>query len=116
MRWIAAGLMFTLGACSTPIIPIDGINPSSGETFTGQAAGWSEGIVQLQSSVGTACSGRFNVTGSRSGVGQVTCEDGRTGSFSFFDTGDGTTGTGTLDGEQINLVFREVPWPKRLDF
>ncbi len=90
-------------------------NFADGQRLTGA---FSNGALWLDTSDGTTCSGATNI-GLVSGGGELTCRDGRSGSYSFrrdnvslfplLGSGDGW-GTGEIGGKSFQ--FRAGPLPR----
>lgn len=94
-----------LSACSMTL-PVTGHVEGTGEAFTGEATGYSDGGGTLQiASVKTSCKGSFVYTTRRQGKGTFTCADGRSGPFEFVSTGTRGTGTGDFNGQRFIFTF-----------
>jgi len=74
-------------------VPVFGCVPSAGETFRGSTFGQRKGSVQVTSSTGVICKGRWKRT-AFGGKATVACSDGRKGSlkFNYFNAQTGTVG------------------------
>jgi hypothetical protein len=99
----------TLSGCSLTL-PVRGQVSESAETFTGTATGYSDGAgdLTITTSRGVACTGAFVYVNRRQGEGTFTCNDGRTGPFSFVSTGQRGTGTGSLGGKPVTFTFGSI--------
>jgi len=106
MSTVGMPLFVLLGACSLTL-PVSGQFTDGSETFTGTATGEldSAGELVITSNIGTVCSGIFVYTSTRTGEGTFTCNDGRSGAFSFVSTGSRGTGTGIIGGRAITFTF-----------
>jgi hypothetical protein len=80
---------------------------NTSERFIGTATGHMDGAgeLQLTSSLGGTCEGRFVYVNGRQGAGTLSCSDGRNGSFEFVSTGSRGTGSGQLSGAPMMFVF-----------
>lgn len=108
-RWLAPLAMLALlgmSACSMTL-PVQGATEDGAETFKGSATGYMDGggTLQLTSSKGRVCSGRFVYVTRRNGEGTFTCNDGKSGPFEFVSTGTSGTGTGRIGGERFTFTF-----------
>ena len=102
---ILSTLGLALGGCSMTL-PVNGHVEGTGEVFTGDATGYSDGGGTLQiASAKTACKGQFVYITRREGKGTFTCDDGRTGPFEFVSTGTRGTGTGDFGGKRFIFTF-----------
>ena len=97
--------VLVLAGCMT--LPVRGNVEGTDETFSGSATGRMSrtGTLQITSSTGVTCSGRFAYAGRNYGRGNFTCSDGRSGPFEFVSTGFAGTGRGYLDGKRFNFDF-----------
>lgn len=95
-----------LASCSMTL-PVRGNVMNSSETFTGTATGYMDGggNLTLVTSNGATCTGNFVYVSRRDGDGVFTCDDGRTGPFTFVSTGTRGTGQGELGGERVIFTF-----------
>lgn len=94
-----------VAACSMTL-PVTGHVEGTGETFTGDATGYSDGGGTLRiSSPKTSCTGQFVYITRREGKGTFTCQDGRSGPFEFVSTGTRGTGTGDFGGKRFIFTF-----------
>lgn len=95
-----------LTACSITL-PVRGNVQGSKETFSGSATGHIDrsGELTIYSSKGVKCSGTFVYVSMREGEGTFTCDDGRTGPFTFVSTGRKGTGHGTLGNQNFTFTF-----------
>lgn len=95
-----------LSSCSMTL-PVRGNVMNSSETFTGTATGYMDGggNLMLVTSKGATCTGNFVYVSSRDGEGVFTCDDGRTGPFTFVSTGTRGTGKGDIGGERVIFTF-----------
>lgn len=86
---------------------VQGTVGNSRETFFGEATGYMDGsgVITIRSEQGPTCRGAFVYITSRQGEGTMTCDDGRTGSFSFVSTGHSGTGKGKVGGEEFIFTF-----------
>ena len=93
-------------SCSMTL-PVRGNVMNSSETFTGTATGYMDGggNLTIVTSKGATCKGNFVYVSRRDGEGVFTCDDGRTGPFSFVSTGTRGTGKGDLGGERFIFTF-----------
>lgn len=113
MRWwrlAAVGTMAAgLAGCSLTL-PVRGQVSESAETFTGTATGYADGAgdMTISTNRGATCSGAFVYVNRRQGEGTFTCNDGRTGPFSFVSTGQRGTGTGNLGGKPVTFTFGSI--------
>lgn len=99
-------LVLLLTACSMTL-PVKGQVQNSKETFFGSATGYMDGSGKLTitSNKGVKCDGDFVYITERQGDGTFTCEDGRTGPFTFVSTGSHGTGHGSLGGQNFTFTF-----------
>ncbi len=94
-----------LTAC-TMTLPVRGQVQSTGETFEGSATGHMDGGGELTvTSAKTTCRGMFVYVNGREGSGTFTCDDGRSGPFSFVSTGARGTGYGSLGADHMTFSF-----------
>ena len=95
-----------LVSCSMTL-PVRGNVMNSGETFTGTATGYMDGggNLTIVTSKGATCKGNFVYVSGRDGEGVFTCDDGRSGPFTFVSTGTRGTGKGDLGGERFIFTF-----------
>jgi hypothetical protein len=95
-----------LSACSMTL-PVQGQLQARNETFKGTATGYMNrsGVLTVTSSAGATCSGSFVYVTSRQGEGVFTCDDGRSGPFTFSSTGMSGVGSGTLNGDRFIFTF-----------
>lgn len=97
-----------LSGCSATL-PVQGNFTDTNERFLGSATGKADGNgnLTLTSESGQKCSGAFKYDeGFVSGAGNVTCTDGRTGTFSFTSSGAAGSGFGKLsDGQPFKFRF-----------
>jgi len=102
---VAVLLGAMVGGCSMTL-PVNGHVEGTGEAFTGEATGYSDGAGNLKiSSPKTTCTGQFVYTSRREGKGTFTCADGRSGPFEFVSTGTRGTGTGDFAGKRFIFTF-----------
>ncbi|QDI05425.1 hypothetical protein E4A48_18655 [Xanthomonas cerealis pv. cerealis] len=101
---ISAAMVLT--SCSMTL-PVRGNVMNSSETFTGTATGYMDGggNMTLVTSRGATCKGNFVYVSRRDGEGVFSCDDGRTGPFTFVSTGTRGTGKGDLGGERFIFTF-----------
>lgn len=106
MRILTFALCAALAGCSLTL-PVTGRVQNSDETFEGTATGGMNGSGRLtiRSSRGPTCAGNFVYVTNRTGEGVFTCNDGRTGPFSFASTGTSGTGHGDLSGQRFTFTF-----------
>lgn len=98
-------IALTLGGCSMTL-PVNGHVEGTGEVFTGEATGYSDGGGTLDiASPKTSCKGQFVYVTRREGKGTFTCADGRSGPFEFVSTGTRGTGTGDFGGKRFIFTF-----------
>ena len=104
---LVASALVLVGCSLT--LPVRGQLESGTETFTGEATGYLDGAGDLRivSSEGTVCTGNFVYVTRRNGEGVFTCDDGRSGPFTFVSTGQRGTGTGRLGNETFTFTFGE---------
>jgi hypothetical protein len=102
---ITTAFLLTAGCSMT--LPVTGMVESTGEQFSGKATGHLDGAGELtiKSNKGATCTGRFVYVNSREGSGTFTCDDGRSGPFTFVSTGSRGTGKGTLNGQPFTFTF-----------
>jgi hypothetical protein len=95
-----------LSGCSLTL-PVSGLVEGTGESFTGQATGYTDGggTLEITSSGGVKCSGTFVYVTKREGEGVFRCADGRSGPFRFVSTGTRGTGQGDLGGKRFTFTF-----------
>ena len=95
-----------LTSCSMTL-PVRGNVMNSSETFSGTATGYLDGggNLTIVTSKGATCKGNFVYVSRRDGEGVFTCNDGRTGPFTFVSTGTRGTGKGDLGGERFIFTF-----------
>ena len=100
------GSAVLLASCSMTL-PVRGNVMNSSETFTGTATGYMDGggNLTIVTTKGATCKGNFVYVSRRDGEGVFTCDDGRTGPFSFVSTGTRGTGKGDLGGERFIFTF-----------
>lgn len=103
---ITAVVTVACTACSMTL-PVKGQVTGSSETFSGTAIGHLSGggNLEIVSSQGAVCKGNFVYVNGRQGEGVFSCDDGRSGPFSFVSTGTAGTGHGTLNQEKIIFTF-----------
>lgn len=96
-----------VAGCTTLTLPVEASMQNSAERFYGTATGHTDGAgeLQLTSTRGEKCTGRFVYTNSRQGSGTITCAGGRNGAFDFVSTGSRGTGQGEISGERMTIVF-----------
>lgn len=77
------------------------------DSFTGTAVGNMDGAGTLSvvSRRGVQCNGNFVYITQRYGEGNFTCDDGRSGPFTFASTGTSGTGSGTLGNQAFTFTF-----------
>jgi hypothetical protein len=63
------------------------------------------GDLTIVSNRGATCTGAFVYVNRRQGSGTFTCNDGRTGPFTFVSTGQRGTGSGQIGGQPVTFVF-----------
>lgn len=99
-------LSLLASACSMTL-PVEGTVQGSDETFSGTATGYIDrsGVLTIVTSEGATCEGDFVYVTSRQGEGVFTCDDGRSGPFTFVSTGTRGTGSGDLGGERFTFTF-----------
>ncbi len=105
-----AGLILmgsTLSGCTTLTLPVEASMQNSAERFSGTATGHMDGAgeLELTSTGGEKCTGRFVYINGRQGSGTITCAGGRNGAFDFVSTGSRGTGQGEISGERMTIVF-----------
>jgi len=95
-----------LTACSITL-PVQGQMQGSPETFTGTATGYlnRSGILEVKTTSGAICKGKFVYIDSRQGNGVFTCNDGRNGPFEFTSTGRSGLGVGSLGDRKLTFTF-----------
>jgi len=107
MRFVMiAALALSTAGCSF-MRQIQGVVEGTGETFAGTVTGSTDetGSIELWSSR-TVCRGSFVYTTFRQGSGTATCDDGRSGKFSFQSPGwRGGTGTGVFGKRRVSFTF-----------
>ena len=105
-KFAAASTLLLLSGCALTL-PVTGQLSDGSETFIGDATGQLDGVgtLKITSSKGTKCSGDFVYVTERKGEGTFTCNDGRSGPFSFVSTGTRGTGTGQLAGQLFTFKF-----------
>ena len=100
-----------LSGCSATL-PVQGSFTDTNERFLGSATGNADGNghLTLTSESGQKCSGAFKYDeGFVRGAGNVTCTDGRTGTFSFTSSGAAGSGFGKLsNGQPFKFRFGYV--------
>lgn len=96
-----------LSGCTTLTLPVAASMQNSAEQFAGTATGHMNGAgdLELTSTSGEKCSGRFVYINGRQGSGTITCAGGRNGAFDFVSTGSRGTGQGQISGERMTIVF-----------
>jgi hypothetical protein len=107
LSFVSAMLIsFAVVGCSMTL-PVRGQVQSTQETFSGTATGHMDGggNLQMVSSKGAVCRGNFVYVNHRQGGGVFTCDDGRSGPFTFVSTGSAGTGYGTLDNQRFIFTF-----------
>jgi hypothetical protein len=105
-----AGLILVgsaLTGCTTLTLPVEASMQNSTERFSGTATGHMDGAgeLELTSTRGEKCTGRFVYINGRQGSGTITCAGGRNGPFEFVSTGSRGTGQGRISGEPMTIVF-----------
>lgn len=102
---IAIPALLLLAGCLT--LPVRGNVDGTDETFTGTATGRLSGAgsLQVRSSAGTTCTGRFVYLTDSYGHGNFTCSDGRSGPFDFRSNGVAGFGRGYLNGKPFTFNF-----------
>jgi hypothetical protein len=103
---ILVALWSCLCGCSLTL-PVQGVVEGTGETFTGQATGYSDGAgtLTIVSTSGVQCVGDFVYVTPRQGEGVFRCSDGKTGPFKFVSTGRRGTGQGDFGGKRFTFTF-----------
>ncbi len=98
--------VLTLGGCAMTL-PVAVAMQNSPERFSGTATGHIDGAgeLELTSSSGEKCTGRFVYISGREGRGAIACSGGRNGEFDFVSTGSRGTGRGQISGEPLTIVF-----------
>lgn len=98
-----------LGGCSLTL-PVRGQVSETTETFTGTATGYMDGAgdLTITTNQGATCTGAFVYVNRRQGEGTFTCNDGRTGPFTFVSTGQRGTGTGRLGDKPVTFTFGSI--------
>ncbi|MBL8836471.1 MAG: hypothetical protein JNL66_09505 [Alphaproteobacteria bacterium] len=88
-------------------MPVRGNVEGTDEVFSGTATGRMSGAgsLQIRSSTGTTCTGRFAYIWDNYGRGNFTCSDGRSGPFDFYSTGVSGHGRGYLNGKRFTFDF-----------
>ena len=96
-----------LTGCTTLTLPVEASMQNSAERFSGTATGHMDGAgdLELTSTRGEKCTGRFVYINGRQGSGTITCAGGRNGAFDFVSTGSRGTGQGQISGERMTIVF-----------
>jgi hypothetical protein len=97
-----------LSGCSTTLtLPVAIAMQNSPERFTGTATGHMDGAgeVEVTSTTGEKCVGRFVYINARQGSGTIACANGRNGVFDFVSTGSRGTGQGQISGQPLTIVF-----------
>jgi len=104
-RIASAGAGLLLSGCLT--LAVGGNVDGTGESFTGSATGYLDrsGLLTVTASSGVTCSGRFVYVTRRYGQGDMTCSDGRAGSFDFVSNGLSGFGRGSIGGQPIHFTF-----------
>ncbi len=105
---VGLGIAGAVSGCATTLtLPMAMAMQNSSERFTGTATGHMDGAgeVEVTSTTGQKCVGRFVYINGRQGSGTLTCEDGRNGAFEFVSTGSRGTGQGQISGEPLTIVF-----------
>jgi hypothetical protein len=108
MRRIAVLVVAAAGLSGcTMTLPVVGQVQDVGENFTGTATGQMDGggALTVVTNKGATCKGMFVYVTRRNGSGTFTCDDGRSGPFTFVSTGTRGTGTGTLGGRPFTFTF-----------
>ena len=105
--WVVAVAAVALSGCATLTLPVVASMQNSRERFSGTATGHMDGAgeLELTSSSGEKCTGRFVYINGREGKGAVTCSGGRNGEFEFVSTGSRGTGHGQISGEPMTIIF-----------
>ena len=100
--------VFVLAGCSTAV-PVTGSAQNSDETFKGDAFGGigGSGTINVTSSRGATCEGRYAYTSLRQGEGTLNCSDGRTGKLVFVADGVKGVGNGTLADQPVSFTIGE---------
>jgi hypothetical protein len=106
-RLAGASLIAVVSAGCTMTLPVRGQVQNSPETFRGTATGHLDGggNLTMVSSKGAVCKGNFVYVTHRHGEGVFSCDDGRSGPFTFVSTGTAGTGYGTLGNERFTFTF-----------
>ena len=111
MGRVLGAAVVALGAsgCSMTL-PVRGHVGDAGETFAGSATGYADGggNLAVTSSRGAKCGGGFVYVTRREGEGTFTCDDGRSGPFTFVSTGTRGTGKGSLSGQPFTFTFGKM--------
>lgn len=96
-----------VAGCTTLTLPVEASMQNSAERFSGTATGHMDGAgeLELTSTRGEKCTGRFVYINGRQGSGTIACADGRNGAFDFVSTGSRGTGQGQISGERMTIVF-----------
>lgn len=107
MRTLIALALAAFAAGCAVTLPVTGQLEHGGETFTGAATGHlgGSGNLRIVSSRGTVCTGQFVYESPRRGAGVFTCDDQRSGPFTFTSAGVRGAGVGTLGGEKFIFTF-----------
>lgn len=106
-QFLSATAICVLVSGCAMTLPLRGQTETGDETFTGSATGYTDGggTLQLISNKGMKCSGNFVYVSHRDGEGTFTCNNGKSGSFSFVSTGTRGTGTGSIAGRKFTFSF-----------
>jgi hypothetical protein len=105
---VGLGIVGAVSGCATTLtLPVAMAMQNSAERFTGTATGHTDGAgeVEVTSTAGQKCVGRFVYINGRQGSGTLTCEDGRNGAFDFVSTGSRGVGQGQISGQPLTIVF-----------
>jgi len=84
--WLVLPLFLLMGGCSISA-PVHSITRIEGKilTFDGIAVGYLDrtGTIDMQSADGVNCTGEFRYTGTRTGIGSLTCSNGEKAKIQF---------------------------------
>ncbi len=103
-------LFCTAAAACTPITDIrlyaTAELDDGSEVFRGDihGAAYGDGVLSLRSDNGPTCVGTYGHNPDRSGYGDFTCSDGRSGTVTFASTGFRAVGTGELAGAPLSFT------------
>ncbi len=104
----AVGFLLAVGGCSVTV-DVYGVVGQESEVFTGTSIGYSNrtGTIELSNGKGVTCAGEFAYSGTRTGRGLLTCNDGAQ-AWIQFNALSRTTGYGfgtANDGRSVRFYY-----------